>query len=303
MTFLLCQVSRAIAETGTVNLSLTLRRYRAFGEDAANWYDGKVFRKVFACAARLHMLEIFAEGNEVRYRVVPATRARRVQAEADRLARHILGLQFPLDAFYAFAEHDPVLRRLTRQFRGFRPTLTADLFEMMVTSISAQQINLPFAFAVRSRLVRRYGERLSLGGGRYFAFPTPEKLARVRVASLRRLQFTERKSEYIIGLAAAIRDGRLDFQQLPQLPDEEIAARLLPVRGVGRWTVDWLLARGLGRGHAIAAGDLGVRKAIQHFYCNDEPQTEDTIRAFAQRWGNFTNLAVHYLLTGLALGA
>ncbi|RIK81335.1 hypothetical protein DCC62_02285 [candidate division KSB1 bacterium] len=151
--------------------------------------------------------------------------------------------------------------------------------------------------------MRRYGEKLHYNGQIYFAFPSPKKLSRVRISSLRALQFTEKKSEYIIGLAKAIHAGGLDLYKLQNLSDEEIAEQLLPLHGVGRWTVDWLLARGLGRGNAIAAGDLGVRKAIQYFYFNGESQSEDTIRAFAQRWGNFTNLAVHYLLTGLALGS
>jgi DNA-3-methyladenine glycosylase II len=97
--------------------------------------------------------------------------------------------------------------------------------------------------------------------------------------------------------------GRLDLDSLARRSQEEIAEQLLPLHGIGRWTVDWLLARGLGHGDAIAAGDLGVRKAIQHFYFNGEQKSEQELRAFAQRWGGFTNLAVHYLLTGMALGA
>lgn len=286
-----------------LNFALTLRRYQAFGEDAANRFDGKIFRKVFVVDEKLHLLSLFEKEAHVQMAISPATRAQKIWTEAERITCKIFGLQFPLAEFYAFAQTDPVLRELTERFHGLRPTLSADLFEMMITSISAQQINLQFAFAVRSRLVRRYGEKLLWNGETYFAFPKPEKLARVRVASLRALQFTEKKSEYIIGLARAICEGKLDLAQLPNLSDEEIAEHLLPLHGIGRWTVEWLLARGLGRGNAIAAGDLGVRKAVQHFYFNDAPQSEDVIRSFAQRWGNFTNLAVHYLLTGMALGS
>ncbi len=286
-----------------LNFDLTLRRYQAFGEDAANRFDGEVFRKVFLVDEKLHLLSLFEKEQHAQMSITPPTRSQKVWKEAERIARKVLGLEFPLEEFYAFAQNDAVLRELTARFRGLRPTQSTNLFEMMITSISAQQINLQFAFAVRSRLVRRYGEKLQYNGETYFAFPTPEKLARVRVASLRALQFTEKKSEYIIGLARAICEGKLDLAHLPNLSDEEIAERLLPLHGIGRWTVEWLLARGLGRGNAIAAGDLGVRKAVQQFYFNNAPQSEDTIRAFAQRWGNFTNLAVHYLLTGMALGS
>lgn len=235
-----------------LNFALTLRRYQAFGEDAANRFDGKIFRKVFVVDEKLYLLSLFEKEAHVQMAISPATRAQKIWTEAERITRKIFGLQFPLAEFYSFAQDDAVLRELTTRFRGLRPTLASNLFEMMVTSISAQQINLPFAFAVRSRLVRRYGERLLFNGETYFAFPKPEKLARVRVASLRALQFTEKKSEYIIGLARAICEGKLDLAQLHNLSDEEIADRLLPLHGIGRWTVDWLLARGLGRGNAIA---------------------------------------------------
>jgi len=285
-----------------LNFPLTLRRYQAYGEDAANYFDGKVFRKVFKIEDNLFLLSLQESNNGVTLNLKPATRSQSVRQQAEHIARKILGLDFPLEEFYQFAKSDSVLHELTKKFHGMRPTLKANPFESIVTSITAQQINLQFAFKVRSRLVRCYGEKLVIDGQTYYAFPTPEKLARVKVSSLRQLQFTEKKSEYIIGLAKAIRDGQLDLETLSQQSDEEIAEKLIALRGIGRWTVDWFLARCLGRGDAFPAGDLGVRKAVQHFYFNGKEKSEDELRAFAERWGDFANLATHYLLTGVALG-
>ncbi|MGH7493943.1 MAG: DNA-3-methyladenine glycosylase family protein [bacterium] len=294
---------RILSTNGPFDFALTLRRYQAFGEDAANWYDGRTFRKVFKAQEKSYILSLQRRDSAVVLDLWPKTRAQLVWQQAERTAGKILGWQFPLQDFYEFARNDAVLKKLTERYYGFRPTLAVDLFESLITSITAQQINLRFAFTVRSRLIRRYGEKLAMNGETFFAFPTPERLTRVRVPALRALQFTEKKSEYIIGLARAISTGRLDLNGLAHQQHEEIAAQLLPLHGIGRWTVDWLLARGLGRGDAIAAGDLGVRKAMQHFYFNGEQKSEQELRAFAQRWGEFTNLAVHYLLTGMALGS
>jgi DNA-3-methyladenine glycosylase II len=284
-----------------LNFLLTLRRYQAYGEDAANDFDGAVFRKVFKSGNQLFLLSLQELQGSIHLNLLPATKTPQAWQEAESRARKILGLDFPLKKFYQFAKTDPVLHELTQKFHGFRPTLATTPFESIVTSITAQQINLQFAFKVRSRLVRRYGEKLVIDGQTYFAFPTPEKLARVKVSSLRQLQFTEKKSEYVIGLAKAIRDGELDLEALSQQADEEIAEKLIALRGIGRWTVDWFLARCLGRGNAFPAGDLGVRKAVQHFYFNDREKSEDELRKFAKRWGEFANLATHYLLTGMAL--
>ncbi len=296
-------MSKPIADTREhLNFALTLRRYQAYGEDAANYFDGKNFRKVFAAGDKHFLLSLRESNGGVELGIQPPTRSQAVWQAAERLARKILGLDFPLAAFYQFAKSDLILQELTQKFHGFRPTLSTTPFESIVTSITAQQINLQFAFKVRSRLVRSYGEKLNIGGRAYFAFPTPKKMARVKVSSLRQLQFTGKKSEYTIGLAKAIRDGQLDLERLSQESDEEIAGKLMALQGIGRWTVDWFLARCLGRGHAFPAGDLGVRKAVQHFYFNGEQKPEAELREFAKRWGEFANLATHYLLTGLALG-
>jgi len=286
-----------------LSFPLTLRRYQAYGEDAANYFDGKIFRKAFKNGNKLFLLSLQELNGGILLNLTPATKSPQLWQRAEHLARKILGLDFPLEKFYQFAKSDPVLHELTQKFHGFRPTLATTPFESIVTSITAQQINLQFAFTVRSRLVRRYGEKLVIDGQTYFAFPTPEKLARVKVSSLRQLQFTEKKSEYVIGLAKAICDGQLDLEALPQQSDEEITEKLIALRGIGRWTVDWFLARCLGRGNAFPAGDLGVRKAVQHFYFKGKEKSEDELRKFAQRWGEFANLATHYLLMGVALGA
>jgi DNA-3-methyladenine glycosylase II len=286
-----------------INFSLTLRRYQAYGEDAANYFDGNVFRKVFKNEDKLFLLSLQESNDGIALNLEPATHSQSVWQQAEHFAHKILGLDFPLEKFYQFAKSDPVLRELTQKFHGLRPTLKANPFESIVTSITAQQINLQFAFTVRSHLVRRYGEQLKFDGQTYYAFPTPEKLARVKVSSLRQLQFTEKKSEYTIGLAKAIHNGRLDLEALSQQSDEAIAEKLIALRGIGRWTVDWFLARCLGRGDTFPAGDLGVRKAVQHFYFSGKEKSEDDLRKFAQRWGEFANLATHYLLTGVALGA
>ena len=94
----------------------------------------------------------------------------------------------------------------------------------------------------------------------------------------------------MIGLAAE----KIDFAALSGLPDEEIKARLVAVRGLGEWTADWFLARHLARPRAWPAGDLALRKAVQAFY----PEAGDA-RAFGERFAPFENLSAHYLLTGL----
>ena len=71
--------------------------------------------------------------------------------------------------------------------------------------------------------------------------------------------------------------------------------------GLGRWTADWFLARCLGRGDVCPAGDLGVRRAFEHFYGRARTRSEEAIRRRARAWGEHQSLAIHYLLAGMRL--
>src|SRR2546425_1007495 len=88
---------------------------------------------------------------------------------------------------------------------------------------------------------------------------------------------------------------------LAAAPSEVVIERLTRERGLGRWTADWFLARCLGRGDVCPAGDLGVRRAFEHFYGRARTRSEEAIRRRARAWGEHQSLAIHYLLAGMRL--
>jgi DNA-3-methyladenine glycosylase II len=198
--------------------------------------------------------------------------------------RRYLGGPFDLDSFYAFAETEPVLARIVPELRGFRPPLAPDPYETLVTAITAQQISLRAAFAVRNRFIQAFGVKARAA----YAFPTRERVALAEPKEIVALGFSRRKAEYAVGIAR----GDLDLIGLAALPDEEVKSALTALPGIGEWTADWFLARHLARPEAWPAGDLGLRKAVLHFY------GEENTRAAGDRFPGFRNLAAHYLLTG-----
>jgi 3-methyladenine DNA glycosylase/8-oxoguanine DNA glycosylase len=199
----------------------------------------------------------------------------------------LLGAGFELESFYAWAAvSQPVLAGLTQRLAGFRPPLQPDPFEALVTSITAQQVSLFAAVAIRNRLIERLGERV----GEAWAFPSRQRIAAAGEHELVAVGFTRRKAEYAVALARS----DVDLEALAALGDDEVRALITAQRGLGPWTAEWFLARHLARPHAWPAGDLALRKAAANLYGVD-------VIELGPRLHPFENLSAHYLLTGSLL--
>jgi 3-methyladenine DNA glycosylase/8-oxoguanine DNA glycosylase len=243
-------------------------RYRTFGDDVASvWHDGSLYRVLRSGL----VVGVSAKG------VVASAEP----SEADRAELlHVLGAGFDLASFAA--AHPEISARAP----GFRPPLSADPFESLVIAVTAQQISLRAACAIRNRFVQRFGVRRELRGVEVWAFPRQEAVAG---ADLEGVGLSRAKIRSIAALAEADLD-------LSGLTDLELRARLTELPGIGGWTVDWFLARTLGRPDAFAPGDLGVRKAVARWFSGEPIWPEARVRAACLEFGQHANLAVHYML-------
>lgn len=290
---------------GPLDPHATLARYRIWGEDPANRVSEDAFRRVLRLGGRLVPYEVRWRGSVDERELaidVPNERAPRIRDAVTVEVRRIFGLDFDLPGFYRMAKADPVLAPLVTPLYGLRPTLTPTVLEMLVGAITAQQVNLTFACALRVSLVRRFGTPVTLGTQTLYAFPEAAVLARVPVRTFRAMKFSTRKGEYVRGVARAVADGTLDLATLAAAPSEGVIDALTALRGLGRWTAEWFIARCLGRGEVCPAGDLAVRKVFDRYYPRRRPYTEDAMRRrAAEAWGPYQNLAIHYLLAGVRL--
>ena len=284
------------------DFELTTERFRAFGVDRASlWHEGGLHRVVGGREVRI---EAAAGGVEVEP----------LDAETEPVVRAVLGLPFELEPFYAWAGGDGVLAPVVPRLLGFRPSVAPDPFEMLVGAITSQQVSLFSALAIRNRMIERFGERAVEA----WAFPTRARLAAVREEELVNEEreavsgavFANLVAAFIIiatgatlylhgvheissaaeaasALAPfALARSDVDLYALAALPDEDVRARLVALRGIGAWTAEWFLARHLARPHAWPAGDLALRKAVA-------PLDVDLARV---RFHPFENLSAHYLL-------
>ena len=221
------------------------------------------------------------------------------EAFAGERMAELLGLDVDLGGFYGVLERDTVLAATVGNLRGLRPTRAESMFEALVQSIVAQQISGVVARVIRDGLVRELGVSIAVGGHDLFAFPSPEAVLAAGIDGLKQLKLSARKAEYIHGIARDTLEGELDPDRLSTMGDEEAIAELVGLRGVGRWTAEWVLMRALGRLDVLPAGDLALRRTVSDLYFDGAGISIEGLAEFAQRWSPYRGLATTYLFAHL----
>ena len=232
-------------------------------------------------------------GRQVEWsRVVPALR---------RLAADVWSLADDLRCCYRILGADPLMAPLVRQCRGLRNVRTPNLYEALAIAILNQQISVAAAEAIRRRLHAALGDRLAFAGTTYIGFPSPRRLRATSPRALRGLGLSRQKARYILEVADRAAAGLLEPAQFDRVSDEAAVTKLMDVPGVGRWTAEIALMRGLGRRDVFPAGDLGLIVAAQRVFGHAVRLREDEMRVLAERWMGWRTYGALYLWRSLGI--
>lgn len=263
------------------------------------------YRVIYTANEKMVLLVIEAEGTIDHPDLNIVTYSSSPLSESDlsyirKKVRWMLGLDEDLSGFYRhIREHDPVLSRFIDRLYGLRAPATPTVFEAAVHALVEQQISFNFAGKIKSRLVKEYGETIEVGGKVYYGFPRPEALARTTPDDLRLLQLSRRKGEYIRDVAAKVVAGEFDFESLMSQPNEIVIEEISKLRGLGKWTAEMIMVRGMRKLDAIPADDVALRRLISHYYFNDDAVSSEDARKLAEsRWGKYRGYAAFYLMYG-----
>jgi len=194
----------------------------------------------------------------------------------------------------ALMRADKVLRRVMEEQGPIHPGIDrrgsrADPWEALARAIVGQQLSTRAAASIWEKLI-----------GLFDGAMTPEALRRRRPQTLRKAGLSNAKVEFLRDLAARVTDGRLGLQRLKDLPDEDVVAELIQVKGIGLWSAEMFLIFHLGRPDVVSTGDLGIRRAIQVTYGLDELPGPEEVERIAEPWRPHRTLACLYLWRSLA---
>jgi DNA-3-methyladenine glycosylase II len=213
-----------------------------------------------------------------------------------RALERLLGLTVDLSAFAAIAEPDPLLGPLAARMRGLKPPRFPTVFEALVNGVACQQLSLAVGIHLLNRLTAAHGRPAAQDPAGPRAFPDPDQLASLQPDELKPHGFSLTKARTTVETARAIADGNLDLEALQQLDDPAAIERLTRLRGIGRWTAEYVLLRGLGRLNIFPGDDVGAHNKLRRFFDIDTPLDYDSVKQLVARWQPYAGMVYFHLL-------
>jgi DNA-3-methyladenine glycosylase II len=287
------------------SLELTVWTLRRRPDNEIDRWDGRVYSRIFLLDSTPVRVSVSQEGgrDQPRLQVTVAaevTDPRVFQTEIAAILEWVFGLGKDFTDFYSLPDRDGRLRPLLEQFVGTRPPRFPTLFEALVNAIACQQLTLHLGIILLNRLARGHGMACKKGETVLHAFPRPEDLAALAPEDLRLLGFSRNKGLAIVSLAEGIVSGKIELEGLKELNDSEGVRSLSRLRGVGRWSAEYVLLRGLGRTNVFPGDDVGAQKSLQQFLGLDHKLDYQQIRRITSSWQPYAGLIYfHFLLSKL----
>jgi DNA-3-methyladenine glycosylase II len=293
----------SLKPTPPFRLDLTVWALRRRPDNEVDDWDGETYRRALALDTKVVEVAVTQTGLPdaplLEARVSGALLTSGVKSAVTEALGRLLGLKVNLSGFYSLAAADHRLGPLAERFRGLKPPRFPTVFEALVNGIACQQVTLTLGIRLLNRLAEHYGA-VSVGGHLY-AFPQPSSLAGLEPEGLRRLMFSRQKARALIELSNAVAEGELNLEGLALLDDEAGVARLLQLWGVGRWTAEYALLRGLGRLNVFPGDDVGARNNLRRWLRLKKALDYEGVRQTLIRWEPYAGLIYfHLLLDSLA---
>lgn len=220
-------------------------------------------------------------------------------AAASGLVAWMLSVQRDLTPLHALVADDATLGPLAQRLAGMKPPRFASLWEAFCQIVPFQQVSLGAAIATLNRFVMALGPECAYDGQRYWGVPTPQRTLEASAEELRACGLSAAKARTLRGLAEHALAGDLDAVAFAALADEAAIARLTRLPGIGRWSAQVALLRGLGRLSVFPAGDSGAARGLRDLF-PQHAQPDAAAQALLERLGDWRGY-LYFLLLGRRL--
>lgn len=279
-------------------LDLTVWALRRRPANQIDCWDGNTFRRVLEIDHEPAEVSVQQDGAADRPSLSVSISAHSLsssrQKEVKNQLERMLGLRQDLSSFYRLAKQDPKIAPLVEEFRGLKPPRFPTVFEAVANGIACQQLSLLVGILLLSRLAGKYGQ--TIASSKLHSFPSPEDLFGARFNSLKALGFSGHKAEFLLAIAANERQGNLDLEKLEYCDNQAALEILESLPGIGRWTAEYVLLRGLGRLNVFPGDDVGARNNLARFLGRRRPLDYEGVGRAVAKWQPYAGFIYFHLL-------
>lgn len=280
-------------------LDYTVWALRRRAENIIDRWDGKHYMRLLLIEEQPIKVTLKQKNNLNKPKIFVNTN-KRISKKIQRRLSLLLEMMFSLNRnmydFYQAIEHDPHLKPLVIQFMGVKPPRFPSMFEAMVNAISCQQISLDAGLQIQNRLVQHAGASIQAQNNIFYAFPTPKNIASCSILELKKLGYSKHKSEALIQLASAIVAEKILFDDLENKSTSEAIRFLCQFKGIGRWSAEYVLLRGLGKTEIFPGDDVGAQRNLQQLLHLDKKLDYQNVLAIIKKWYPYAGVIYFHLL-------
>lgn len=299
------EISFRLNPVAPFDLRFTAWALRRRPDNIIDRWDGQAYRRVMVYDGKSVEVEVTQNGASGRPTLQVTATAGTIGPGLKSTLIHalerMLGLRTDLSKFYDFVKGDTKLYELSRRFLGLKPPRFPSLFEALVNAFACQQLSLIVGILLLNRLAMKCGLSFKKEDSTAYSFPQPERVARLHSETFRKLGFSRQKGRALAELSQMVARKSFDLERTESLDDGAALEQLYQLRGVGRWSAEYVLLRGMGRTNLFPGDDVGAQNKLRHILNLGKPLDYEGVRRLLDRWQPFGGLVYfHLLLDGLS---
>ena len=289
-----------LVPTAPFQLGLTAWVLRRTAANRIDYWNGKTYRRVMTLDSQTVLVSVEQmtppAQPELEVTLACENPSHKTVLEAESALVRILGLNIDLGGFYSMAVADGDLGPLVERFKGVKPTRFPTLFESIANAIVFQQLSLNSAMSILNRLAESYGVPFDCSENTCPVFPEASSLARLQAEQAKTAGVSANKARALVEGARTIIERNLSIDDFEKMDNESAFAELVKFRGIGRWSADYVLLRGLGRLDVFPRGDIGARAGLDRWLRPGDKLSDSELEDKMSRWRGYAGLVYFHLL-------
>ncbi|MBI4283674.1 MAG: DNA-3-methyladenine glycosylase 2 family protein [Chloroflexi bacterium] len=303
------QWSFEISPVPPYNFELTASYITRFSpENSADKFDGSVYSRLLELGNRLFLIRVSSSGSVDKPLLsitvfCDSSIDQETQLSLKQISVRLLGANHNPKPFYELIANDGILKKTVEPLYGLHIPQTASIYEALIQAIVGQQVSSHVAKIIRLELVRRFGRSFESANENFFSFPCAVHLAKAGLDELKAIKLSTRKAEYIKDISEGVVSGEIALESLAGETDDGIREYLTRLRGVGDWTVEWLLVLAFGREDGFPYQDLALCRTLGKLLEIEKPLAPQEALRYSRQWSPYRSWVTAYIFAAIRSGA